>query len=496
MGNRTVSVYIDDSYIRVMSTSGKRVIRFAELTMETPLSLIDTGEKEAELAGKIRQLLKFNKISPRKVMLCLSGHRCLTRPVILPELPKAMLGEAVIREAKRVLPMPLEQLYLSWQTLSVSGGKTNLFLVALPRQIADKAIRVMNKAGYKPYLVDIKPLSLARLSSEATSIILDVQPKEFDIVFIINGIPQPIRTIAFPQEALSLQDKFNIVKEDIKRTLEFVRSNAEENPLKVNTPIFISGEITDHPELYEPLGKELGFKIDKLTSPFKYLKYLEPSLYLANVGMASKEYTRLSGPLLPNVNALPDPYRPMHISLNKLMAVPAALFAVGIIALLMMTVKNAATNINTVQNQLDNNNYLLEKRQAQNKLMMDDISTLQQQITNAEAEYDLYDAAYSQLVNTGNIFNRDLTTSIENIKNDLCVNSLTLDQNVVNIIGDADNEEHVFSYVRRLMDSGRFKEITINSIVLKEETESSENPSVGADDFVSYQLTCILKGDR
>lgn len=247
MGSNTVSVYIDDSSIRVMVTRGRRIIRLADLAVETPLGAIDSPEKEAELAGKIRQLLKFNKIGPRKVILGLSGLRCLTRPVVLPELPKAMVGEAVVREAKRVLPMPLEQLYLSWQTISVSGGKTNLFLVALPRQIADKAVRVMNKAGYKPYLMEIKPMALARLSREATSIILDVQPKEFDIVIMMNGIPQPIRTIAFPEESLPLPDRFNIVREDLKRTLEFVRSKGEENKINPDTTIFVSGEINEHP---------------------------------------------------------------------------------------------------------------------------------------------------------------------------------------------------------------------------------------------------------
>ena len=110
MAGNTVSIYIDDTSVRVMVTRGKRIARIADMPLEDSLNNIDTPEKEAGLAAKIQHLLKFNKINGRKIILGLSGLHCLTRPIVLPELPKAMVGEAVVREAKRLLPMPLEQL--------------------------------------------------------------------------------------------------------------------------------------------------------------------------------------------------------------------------------------------------------------------------------------------------------------------------------------------------------------------------------------------------
>jgi type IV pilus assembly protein PilM len=221
MANNSVSIYIDDTSIRLMVTRGRRIIKLGDVPLDIGLVEIDTKEKENQLTEKIQSLLKTNKVNTKKITLGLSGLHCLTRPVILPELPRPMVKEAITREAKRVLPVPLEQLYISWQTVSISEGKIYAFMVAMPRQIADMVMRVFNQAGCKPYLMDIKPMALARLSNEATALIVDVQSKEYDIVIMIKGMPQPIRTVSFPQESLPLLEKLSLVKEDVKRTVQF-----------------------------------------------------------------------------------------------------------------------------------------------------------------------------------------------------------------------------------------------------------------------------------
>ncbi|HJX13449.1 MAG TPA: pilus assembly protein, partial [Dehalococcoidales bacterium] len=106
MAKNTTTLYIDDTNIRLMVTRGKRITKLANVPLDTGLTEINTKEKEAELVEKIKQLFKTNRIGARKIIVGLSGLHCLTRPVVLPELPRAMLDEAVNREARRVLPVP------------------------------------------------------------------------------------------------------------------------------------------------------------------------------------------------------------------------------------------------------------------------------------------------------------------------------------------------------------------------------------------------------
>jgi type IV pilus assembly protein PilM len=493
MASNTVSIYIDDTRVRVMVTRGRRITRLAGLPLESALAEVDSKEKEIELGRKIQRLLKTNKISARKIILGVSGLHCLTRPIALPELPKAMLNEAVLREARRILPMPLEQLYLSWQVISVAGGKTNIFLVALPRQMADMIIRVIGYAGCKPYLMDIKPLALARLSPEPTAIILDVQSNEFDIVMMVNGVPQPVRTIAFPQDGQSFSDKFITIKEELKRTLEFVRAKVEEKQLEADSAIYVSGELAEHPELYEPMAAEFKLKPARLAGPLKYPRNLEPAPYLVNIGLALKEMAREARPLKPNFNTLPAPYQPRKISFHKLMVLPAAACAVGLLVLMTFAVQDAAGNIRNMETRLKTTNSLILKKQTQKADIAATLSSLEQQKIQTEAEYETYSTAFKKLMSTGRDMNTDLDASVETINSGVELASLSINDAQVSISGAADGEESVFKYVRSLTNTGRFQEITITGIAKNETVSVDENGVETTEIFYSFSLSCMIK---
>ena len=112
MTNKIFTLYVDDTSLRLVVIKGKQIKEWAKLPLESSLVQGNTLIKEAEIAAKIKQLLQAMKVKPKKIMLGVSGLQCLTRPMTLPQLPNVMLDEAVKREAKRVLPVPLEQLYI------------------------------------------------------------------------------------------------------------------------------------------------------------------------------------------------------------------------------------------------------------------------------------------------------------------------------------------------------------------------------------------------
>jgi type IV pilus assembly protein PilM len=489
MAGSNVSLYIDDVSIRLMVTRGKRIAKVAEVPLDVSLVEIDTKEKETELANKIKDLLQSNKVKTKKIILGLSGLHCLTRPLVLPELPKTMLNEAITRESRRLLPVPIDQLYLSWQIASVSGGQIQVFIVALPREIADMVIRVVNQAGCKPYLMDIKPLAVARLSKEANAIIIDVQAKEFDVINIVNGIPQPIRTVAFPQAELSLPEKYAIVKDDVKRTIQFHNDNNAENPIGPDSPMLVSGELSSAPELYEELAKELNLKASLLVSPLKCLKQLDISRYLVNVGLALKEIPKEASKLSPNFNVLPQPYHPKQVSMNQALAVPAIAIAIVIIVMMVMTVQNTAADIDTLSTQATSNNLTLVIKQTEKKRLMQDISSLQAQINAADSQYSIYIDAFMLMNRTGDLLNTDLTMTIDNIVDGLSIILLNHTGSQVSIDGAATSEQDILDFVNNLHDTGRFSEITIANIT---RSVNEEDESV----VYSYSLRCYLKGDR
>ncbi len=484
MASNTTSLYISDNGIQLMVTRGKRITKLADVPLDTNLSDISGKEKEEELVNKIRLLFKSNRISDKKVILGISGLQCLTRPLTLPELPKTMLDEAITREAKRVLPISLEQLYLSWQIISTSESKIEVYLVAIPRNIADSILNLLNRAGIKPYLMDIKPLALSRVSQEATAIIIDLQPKEFDIIIMVNGIPQPLRTVPFPREYLAMDDRVPIVKDEFRRTIQFYNSNNPENPIPPSTTIYVSGELVDEQEIMDSMAEELGYKVAPLTSPLKCVKQLDPSYHLTNIGLALKELVKGSGTLIPNFNILPVPYQPKQIPRERLMAVPAAVAAVALIVLLVITVQDAAADIDWAQSQLESTRFVLENKQAQKKELTTNTARLENQLAGIKDSRIKYVAAQETINTKGTTMNDDISAIVDNVVTDLTLESFSHSGEQASINGQAKTELEIFEYVHDLQDTGRFLEITISNI---NGSSSSDNSSMG------YSLALRLK---
>lgn len=484
--NNTTTLYIGDTSIRLMVTRGTRITKLADVPLDISLSEIDSPERETELVNKIKLLFQTNKIGSKKVILGISGLHCLTRPISLPELPRTMLDEAVKREAKRVLPVPVEQLYISWDVLERAEGKIRGFMVGIPRSIADTLIRLLVQAGYKPYLMDIKPLALARLARQSTAVLVDVQPSEFDIVIMVNGIPQPIRTVPFPQGGVStLEERLAIVKDELARTIQFYNVNNPENTLQEGDTMLVSGELIEEPELYESLAGEFGFQAAPLTSPLKCMKHLDPTHHLVNVGLALKEVIKRAGPLLPNFNALPESYLPKPLSMGRIIAIPTAAVAIGSIILLGMTVQSSAANISSSQESLQLNNSRLERRIEQKQGLAESITAMEQKIESLQQERQKFVAALNWFNTTGNIINENLGAAVDNVPLDLLLGNINYAETRITISGQALSEEEIIRYARNLEDTGQFSEVTIASVV----RQISET---GGPDVFSYTLSIAM----
>lgn len=464
MAKQIVTLYIDDVNIRLLVTRGKRIKKWAELPLDLSLTGVDAAIKETELVARIRQIIKSQKVRAKKVILGLSGMHCLTRPITLPQLPAAMLEEAVMREAKRLLPVPPEQLYISWQTTSVTEAEIRVFLVAVPRTTADAMIKTLHQAGLKPYLMDIKPLALARVVKETTAIIVDVQPTEFDIVIMADGIPQPVRTVSFPSGALPMPNKISVIKQDISRTIEFYNSNNPENPLAPNVRIYVSGELSDEPELCEQLADELGQPVMPMQSPIRQPLLMNPTHYMTNIGLALKEQPKDAGPSAVKLNVLPLPYQPVPISLTRIIAVPAAVTIIGLLAGLFMLIQITSASIDSVSNRLDTINLLTQQKQAQRKELMEDIAKLENMIDEAETARNTFSAALGTIDRQGDIINGDFEVTVNSLPGAVALTGIGHDGDKITISGESLSEVEVLSYARSLEASGRFSEVTVAGI--------------------------------
>ena len=466
MAQKVVTLYIDDTSIRLLVTSGKRIKKWADVALDPGMVKNAVVLKQEEVAAKIKQLFKVRKIGSKKVTPGISGLHCLTRPIILPQMPKDMLEEAVRREANRVLPVSSEQLYLQWQSIPAPEGKLQVFLVAIPRTAADALFNTLRLAGLKSDLMDLKPMLLARMVNDTMAVIVDVQPNEFDIVIMGVGIPQPIRTVPFSNEALSWPEKISQIKDDVSRTIEFYNTNNPETPLAATLPVLTSGELAGEAEQCQALSDGLSRPVLPLSPPFESPDGLDPNLYTANMGLVLKKIapTNGSGLLVNELNVLPVVYQPEPISLTRILAVPGAVVAIGLLLFLAFITQSTFTDIAETRTQLNATNQLLQQKMAQKQIYADAIAELQKEITSAEASGGNFALAVSSLETQSEAVNGNLIVTVNSLPETVSLTSINQNRETLTISGRAPSETDALSYLRELEESERFSSITITNL--------------------------------
>ncbi len=467
MAKKIVTLYIDDTSIRLVVTDGKSIKEWAELELEP--GLVDSGVviDETEVATKIKEILKDHKVNAKNVSVGVSGLRCLSRPITLPQLPKQMLDEAVMREARRALPVPLEQLYMSWQTIPAPEGKTQVFLGAIPSKTADTILKAVQRAGLQPNFMDIKPLLLARVAKEATSVIVDVQKSEFDLVIMTDGVPQPIRSIPFLDAALSWEEKLTVIGTELDRTIQFYNSNNPEKPLADSISIFASGELANNPELCQALSNQLGRPVLAMPPPLECPEGFAASRYMVNLSLALQMLSpgRQAGLSLVNLNALPALYRPKPTLLTNAFALPAAAIAAALVAFLVVLMQITVADIASTDAQLKATEQQIQQRQLQRNVLTKNIAELEKKITETKASGDNLVTALTTLENQKDGFYLALKkVVIESLSSNVSLSSITYGENTLTISGQASDGRVVVSYFRRLDISGRLGEVAIQNM--------------------------------
>lgn len=466
MFREIVSLYIDDTNLRLLVTNGNKIKKYADLPLEPGSVSNNVIIKESEVAARIQQLLKTQKIRTRKIMVGISGLHCLSRPIVFPQLPKEMLDEAVRREAKRALPLPIEQLYLSWQVMPSPVGQTQVFLVAIPCQIADPLFRVLRQARIKPYYLSLKPLLLARVANEATGIIVDLQATEFDIVVVSEGLPQPVRTIPFANESLSQQEKITMVRNDLDRTIAFYNSNNPSKKLTSDVPIFASGDLANDSNSCQALSQQSNHPVLPLLSSIEYPGGFDANHYMPNIGLTLSRLTPKKAVVsaIVNVNALPAPYRPKPVSLVNILTPPGIAIMAGLIVFLIMLIQSTSADITSLRTQINNAEQGYKQELSQKQEIAKIISALTKQAVDAEKSFRTLNAAMGSLETQTTNINKGLEATLSALPSTINLKAISYGDNILTISGHVPNEADLLLYLAELNASDGFGDITIQKM--------------------------------
>ncbi len=472
MAKEVITLFIRDDAINLLVMDGRRVGKWASLPLEPGLVSQGLVLEEAKVATKLKELFKMEKIAMGKVIASLSGHNSVYRLITLPELPEAVLPEAVKREAKRVIPVPLEEVYLSYQTLPPTKGETRLFLAAFPRNVADALQRTLQQAGLQPYSMDLAPLALCRTANEPRSIIVNSTSDNTDIVVMTERIPQVIHRLSLPGEAESSSEKLSAIAEEIDRTITFYNSSHQDAPLDSTVPMLVCGDLAKAPESWETLAGKSVSPVSILPSPVESPDGFNPNGFMVNIGLALKELLPERGEAnfsLVNLNAMPEVYRAKPVRLPNLFVPVSLAISSSIIVGLIALIINTAAHTGVLRSELETAEGLIAQESAGITAMQEQVGLIEPQIAEIEATTDIFDATFNTLQDIRIEVNTDVSQIVTLRPENINLTGVGHVVNSATVSGISPDEQSIFAYARSLRASGRFATVTITSIGAVEE---------------------------
>ena len=486
-----VSLFIEDSSIKVLITRGLKVDKWAKMPLEPGLVSDGLIADEEQVADKLKELFKQQKIGTKTVTAALSGLNTVYRVATLPELPDQILPEAVNQEAGRILPVPLDEIYLSYQKVPSAPGETVVFIAGYPKKNTDALISTLGKAGLKAGSIDMAPLALCRTVNAPQAIIVDARPSCLDIAVLVGQVPQVIRSLPPTGESEIVEEKLPTIAEEIERTIAFYNSGHQDNPLPEKVPVLVTGDLALSPESWPLLSGGHDTTVTELTSPMQATEGFDASQFITNIGLALKNHPleKEGSYSIINFNALPEKEKPKGISLGRIMTPIGIVIGAGLIFWLWLQIEDIRKETEAIRSQVEINQETIPAQQEEIAALEEDIAEIEPLVAPLQARAEAFSTTSADLVENRAQFDADLSGCVNLTPEEVDLVSISHSGPTVTVTGTTEDEDYIFQYARNLRGSGRYSRVTITSIssFYREVLEGEESAEV-----IAYNFTFLL----
>lgn len=175
---------------------------FSENVSEVNFTKIEDIDYLAQAINKVRAEAG---ITSQKVTVSLPTFSVFSSIISLSNVDKKGLADAVNEEAKKVIPLPLEEMILDWKIIPDKNNKTQakgnirIFLTGSPKKLVKKYIDVFKKAKLNLASLETETFSLVRSlvgDDKTTVMIVEIGANSTDLSIVKESIPVLNRSLA------------------------------------------------------------------------------------------------------------------------------------------------------------------------------------------------------------------------------------------------------------------------------------------------------------
>ncbi len=185
---------------QISRKSGKPVLdTYGIVNLSEHLSDSSSDEAIAKTADVLSKLLKQARAKSKRCVISLPSSAVFTLVVELPDMVEKELAGAIRFEAKKYIPMAIEEVILSWSVVGKQNGKQSVLLTAVPRQIKERYVQLFDLAGLDLEVIEIEALALIRSlvkDTQENCVIIDIGSKSTSINLVKGGFLQLSRSVS------------------------------------------------------------------------------------------------------------------------------------------------------------------------------------------------------------------------------------------------------------------------------------------------------------
>ncbi len=149
---------------------------------------------DEDIANGIKELLQKAKISSRNAIASIPSFSTFSTVIEMPYLSEAELAQAIPFEARKYVPIPLDEVVLDWSIVGVSGQATKptveVFIAAVPRDETVRYQNIMRMAGLTLKALELENSALIRalLGNDLTpTAIVNIGGRSTSILVVNKG---------------------------------------------------------------------------------------------------------------------------------------------------------------------------------------------------------------------------------------------------------------------------------------------------------------------
>lgn len=462
--------------VRLLTVAQRQVKRWTSAPLAPGLVREGLITDPQAVAAVINELFSSLKAHRQRVAVSVTGLPFTHRILSLPQVSANLLAEAVLRSAKQEIPLPLDELYLSWRVVARRDDGLDVFVLGASRNPVDAVAETLKQAGIKRAVLDLKPLALARAANQSSALIVALEPESFDVILVANGIPEVMRSITPRSLEATIDDNIRRLTLEVARTVQSHNNVHPESAISQNTPLLLTGKLSAEAAASQLLQAEAGRPVELLAPPLSVQGEFSQAEYVTNIGLAlkgtpTKPPSTASGGFHDiDIDLLSTRSRANHtpVQLRRII-VPALIVAgIGLLFPLFQFWTEATAETGRLQDQLSQTRQELLLTQIGDTRAEDRETTIDEMLASAEALRQ----THQYILAEDDGIARAMSLAVAALPPEARFTSLVADPDRITIRGETDLPASVVTYASALDTAGAFSDVRIAEI--NEETSSDQ----------------------